>query len=75
MWLRPPGSSRSAPVTRRITPEKHIFFIFPYRRHHNELKQLAPESFSIKARTCLSHQFPNPLVPPAGTRIDKAEEW
>jgi hypothetical protein len=60
---------------RRVYPEKSVFFIFPYRRHHDELEQLAPESFSIKARTCLSHQFSDPLILSDGTRVNKPEEW
>lgn len=36
---------------------------------------LAPESFSIKLRTCVKCQFPDPVVLPDGTEIKKPDVW
>jgi len=62
-------------VCRRLFPAKLIFFAFPYRRTNAELAALAPESFSIKLKSCLRHQSPDTLVLPDGTRIPKPPTW
>jgi hypothetical protein len=72
------GDTDLAPSVRtckRIFPRQLIFFAFPYRRTSSELAGMAPESFSIKLRSCLRHQFPDPLVLPDGTSISKPSRW
>lgn len=72
------GDTDLAPAVRtckRLFPTKLIFFAFPYKRTNAELAGIAPESFSIKLRSCLRHQLPDPLVLPDGTRIQKPSAW
>ena len=72
------GDTDLAPAVRtckRLFPSKLIFFAFPYKRTNNELAAIAPESFSVKLRSCLHHQFPDPLVLPDGEEIRKPSEW
>jgi hypothetical protein len=72
------GDTDLAPAVRtskRLYPSKLIFFAFPYKRTNSELVGIAPESFSIKLRTCLRHQFADPLVLPDGTSISKPTNW
>lgn len=60
---------------RRIFPTKLLFFAFPYKRANAELAKIAPESFSIKLKSYLRCQFPNPLILPDGTQIHKPPSW
>ena len=60
---------------KRLFPNKLIFFAFPYRRTNAELAKIAPESFSIKLRSCLKWQFPNLIVLDDGTQIAKPNVW
>ncbi len=60
---------------KRLFPEKLVFFAFPYKRTNAELAEIAPESFSIKLRSCLKCQFADPLVLPDGTKIEKPGVW
>jgi uncharacterized LabA/DUF88 family protein len=72
------GDTDLAPAVRickHLFPSKLIFFAFPYKRTNNELKRIAPESFSIKLRSCLRHQFSDPLVLPDGTELRKPPSW
>lgn len=72
------GDTDLAPTVRackRLFPEKLIFFAFPYKRTNSELAAISPESFSIKRRSCLRHQFSDPLVLPDGTSIAKPSSW
>jgi hypothetical protein len=72
------GDTDLAPVVRtckRLFPEQLIFFGFPYLRSSQELKQLAPESFTIKPRAILAHQLPDPFMLPDGTEIQKPPVW
>jgi len=72
------GDTDLAPAVRtctRLFPALHFLFAFPYRRSNDELKSIAPDSFSIKLRTCLQHQLPDPLVLPDGTEIYKPPTW
>ena len=59
----------------RLFPEEHLLFAFPYKRGHDQLSQLAPDSFRISARACISHQFPDPLVFDDGRRQRKPASW
>lgn len=72
------GDTDLAPAVRtcrRLFPTKLIFFGFPYRRTNSELAQLAPESFSIKLRSCLRHQLPDPFELRTGAVISKPDSW
>ncbi|MFO8011383.1 MAG: NYN domain-containing protein [Dehalococcoidia bacterium] len=72
------GDTDLAPTVRtckRLFPEKIILFAFPYKRTNLELVAIAPESFSIKLRSYLRHQFADPLVLPDGTSIKKPVNW
>ena len=72
------GDTDLAPAVRtckRLFPQKAIFFAFPYKRSNAELEALAPESVSMKLRTVLGHQFPDPLTLADGTSIPKPPEW
>ncbi|MFQ6609117.1 MAG: NYN domain-containing protein [Fidelibacterota bacterium] len=72
------GDTDLAPAVvtcRRIFPDKPIFFAFPYKRTNAELARIAPESFSIKLRTCLKCQLPDPFILADGTKISKPAVW
>jgi uncharacterized LabA/DUF88 family protein len=72
------GDTDLAPAVRtckRLFADKVILFAFPYRRANAELAGIARESFSIKLRSCLRHQFPDPLVLPDGTSVSKPPNW
>jgi len=72
------GDTDLAPTVRackRLFPAKLILFAFPYRRTNSELAAISPESFSIKRRSCLRHQFPDPLTLPDGTSVTKPANW
>lgn len=72
------GDTDLAPAVRtckHLFPTKLIFFAFPYKRTNSELVGIAPDSFSIKLRSCLGHQFPDPLILPDGTEIKKPDTW
>ena len=72
------GDTDLAPAVRtckRLFATKLILFAFPYKRTNSELVQISPGSFSIKRRSCLRHQFPDPVVLPDGTSIQKPSNW
>jgi uncharacterized LabA/DUF88 family protein len=72
------GDTDLAPAVstcKRLFPAPPVFFAFPYRRANSELRKLAPESFSVKLRSYLSNQFPDPLVLADGTSIAKPGVW
>ena len=72
------GDTDLAPAVatcKRLFSSRPVFFAFPYRRANSELRKLAPESFSIKLRSCLSNQFPDPLVLGDGSSISKPPSW
>jgi hypothetical protein len=72
------GDTDLAPAVRtckRVYPSTLIFFAFPYKRTNSELVGIAPESFSIKLRSYLRHQFPDPLVLRDGTSVSKPTNW
>jgi uncharacterized LabA/DUF88 family protein len=56
-------------------PEKRILFAFPFNRRNTQLKELAPNSFSISANKYSQHQFPNPIHLPDGKLISKPHTW
>lgn len=60
---------------KRLFPSKPILFAFPYKRTNVELAKIAPESFSIKLRSCRRCQFSDPLILPDGTSISKPSVW
>ena len=72
------GDTDLAPAVRtckNLFPHKLIFFAFPYKRTNRELVSIAPESFSIKLKSFLRHQFPDPISLPDGTKIQKPSKW
>ena len=72
------GDTDLAPAVatcKQLFPDRPVFFAFPYRRANSELRKLAPESFSIKLRSCLSNQFPDALVLGDGTSVSKPSIW
>jgi len=72
------GDTDLAPAVRtcqRLFPTQVILFAFPYKRTNSELKELARESFSIKLRSCVRHQFADPLVLPDGARVPRPSSW
>lgn len=60
---------------KRLFPSKTILFAFPYKRTNAELAKIAPESFSIKLKSCVRCQFPNPFTLSDGTNILKPKDW
>lgn len=60
---------------KRLFPQKTIFFAFPYQRTNSELAKIAPESFSIKLKSCLRYQFADPFYLSDGTKIKKPNTW
>ena len=60
---------------KRLFPSKAIFFAFPYKRTNAELAKIAPESFSIKLRSCRRCQLPDPFILQDGTAIQKPASW
>ncbi|MDD5454896.1 MAG: NYN domain-containing protein [Candidatus Ratteibacteria bacterium] len=72
------GDTDLAPAVRtckRLYPDKLIFFAFPYKRTNIELVGIAPESFSIKRKSYLRYQFPDPLMLDDNTSVSKPEDW
>jgi uncharacterized LabA/DUF88 family protein len=72
------GDTDLAPAIRmchRLFPAVRVICAFPYRRKNSELANLCPGSFAIKLKSCLLQQFPNPLVLPDGTVLDKPASW
>ena len=60
---------------KRLFPNKYIFFAFPYKRTNVELKNIAPESFSIKSKSYFAHQFSDPFSIQNGPEIYKPLKW
>lgn len=72
------GDTDLAPAARtckRLFPTKLILFGFPYRRTNSELASICPESFSIKRRSCLRHQFSDPFILSDGGSVTKPSDW
>ena len=72
------GDTDFAPAvrtTKRLFPNKHIIFAFPYKRKNEELAILAPGSFKIPKRNYIKHQFPDPFELSDGTKISKPSSW
>ena len=72
------GDTDLAPAVRaskRIFPNKLIFFAFPYKRTNRELVEIAPNSFSVKLKSCLKYQLPDPFVTPDGDSLQKPASW
>jgi hypothetical protein len=62
-------------VAKKIFPQKEIIFIFPYDRENREIAKLVPKSFSIKRKSYLKYQFPDPVIDSDGTKIYKPDFW
>jgi len=71
------GDTDLAPPIRavkRIFPQKHLAVILPFKRHNNELKQLADTHIKVKADRYSKHQFSDPYLLP-GHSIQKPAGW
>jgi uncharacterized LabA/DUF88 family protein len=55
--------------------DKKIVFCFPFQRAPQELKNIAPGSFSISKNQYINHQFANPLILKSGETISKPKTW
>jgi len=72
------GDTDLAPAVRlcqNLFADRTVLFAFPYHRLNDELRQLAPGSFKISAKTYFQNQFPDPLVLQDGTSIAKPASW
>jgi uncharacterized LabA/DUF88 family protein len=72
------GDTDLAPAVRlcqSLFADRTVVFAFPYNRLNDELRQLAPGSFKIKARTYFQNQFPDPLILRDGTIAAKPSSW
>jgi uncharacterized LabA/DUF88 family protein len=72
------GDTDLAPAVRTantLFPSKKVVFAFPYRRHNQELRNLAPGSFDIGKQQYIRHQLSNPYVLSDGTEIHKPNSW
>jgi len=72
------GDTDVAPAVRtakRLFPQKHIFFAFPYKRKNKELDQIASGSFNIKSPQYGKYQFSDPYRLTDGTLIHKPSSW
>ena len=53
-----------------------IYFIFPFGRKNKELNNIVcGNSFNIKPKKYLQHQFPNPVILSSGKKIYKPSSW
>ncbi len=59
----------------RLFPNKKVLCVFPYKRKNDDLARLVHNSFKIKAKKYIQHQFPDPVVLPDGTHIQKPATW
>ena len=72
------GDTDLAPVVRFTKDrfkDKTVCFGFPYRRFNEELRQLSPHSFKIKARSYLSNQFEDEVDVGGGVTVRKPATW
>lgn len=72
------GDTDLAPAVRtanQLFSGKKIIFAFPYKRKNQELAKLAPDSFEIKKKQYVKHQFDDPFVLSDGTAIHKPAKW
>ena len=72
------GDTDLAPAVRtakRLFTHKKVLFAFPYKRHNQELGDLAPNSFDVKKNQYFKNQFSDPYVLPDGTNIHKPGKW
>lgn len=56
-------------------PAKDIRFALPYKRHNNDLRKLAPESFTIGKEKYSKHQFPDQMKLAGGKEVSKPAAW
>lgn len=72
------GDTDLAPAARtakKLFTNKKVVFAFPYKRKNQELAKLAPNSFEIRKKQYVKHQFPNPYVLPDGSKVHKPSNW
>ncbi len=72
------GDTDLAPAARtakRLFPDKHILFAFPFNRKNKELLKIAQGSFNIKPKKYTKFQFPNPYELSNGDIIKKPTSW
>jgi uncharacterized LabA/DUF88 family protein len=72
------GDTDLAPAvkTAQSTPiKKDIRFALPYKRHNNELRKIAPDSFRIGKERYANYQFTDPYVLSSGKKMSKPPSW
>ena len=72
------GDTDLAPAiksARIIAPEKHLGFIFPFKRKNKELAKMSDFSFNLKPNAYTKHQFQDPRTIADGTVISKPNSW
>lgn len=72
------GDTDLAPAVRTAQnsfPEKDIRFALPYKRHNNELRKMAPHSFTIGKEAYRNHQFSDPYRLASGEIVYKPHSW
>ncbi len=72
------GDTDLAPAVRTAQnsfPEKDIRFALPYKRHNNELRKMAPHSFTIGKEAYLNHQFSDPHQLTSEEMVNKPASW
>lgn len=63
-------------IAQSLFSQKQIGFLMPYKRHHQELAELAPTlNFDLRKETYTRHQFPDPCVLRSGKKIAKPAGW
>lgn len=62
-------------AAKRLFPTKKLGVGFPYKRRTNELGQIADFEFKIQALHYPRFVFPDPVILPDGTRLQKPFSW
>jgi hypothetical protein len=72
------GDTDLIPAIRMINgllPRSKIGVAFPFRRHNNELEEVANYSFKIQQKDLQKYQFPAVIKMPDGTGVQKPRSW
>lgn len=72
------GDTDLTPVIRSVKQYfslKEVLFLFPYDRENKEIAKLLPRSFSIKKKSYVKYQFPDPFILSDRTSINRPLNW